>query len=99
AFLRKFMKELAVGLLNGIVCALGIWAYNFFFSNSVELPIIVGTAMLTVIVTASVLGTFIPLTLNRFGIDPALATGPFITTLNDITGMFIYFFIGRLMYQ
>lgn len=99
ALLKKFLKELAVGLLNGIVCALGIWIYNYFFSDSTALPLIVSTAMLTVIVTASVLGTFIPLTLNRFGLDPALATGPFITTMNDITGMFIYFFIGRLLYQ
>jgi magnesium transporter len=51
-----------------------------------------------VIIVASVLGTFIPLTLNKFKVDPALATGPFITTLNDITGIFIYFMIGRLMY-
>jgi magnesium transporter len=98
ALLKKFFKEMAVGLLNGVICALAIWGYNFFFTGDQVLAFTVGTAMLTVIVSASVLGTFIPLTLNRFKIDPALATGPFITTLNDITGMFIYFFIGRLLY-
>lgn len=94
----KFFKELSVGLLNGLVCAAVILSYNLLFGNSLELAITVGTAMITVIVVASILGTFIPLTLNRFNIDPALATGPFITTMNDITGMFIYFLIGRLMY-
>lgn len=94
----KFFKELSVGMLNGLVCAAVILSYNLLFGNSLELAVTVGTAMITVIVVASILGTFIPLTLNRFNIDPALATGPFITTMNDITGMFIYFLIGRLMY-
>lgn len=94
----KFFKELSVGLLNGLVCAAAILSYNLLFGNSLELAITVGTAMITVIVVASILGTFIPLTLHRFNIDPALATGPFITTMNDITGMFIYFLVGRLMY-
>ena len=94
----KFFKELSVGLINGFICSLAIMIYNVMFGNPSELSITVSVAMLTVIVVASILGTFIPLTLNRFKIDPALATGPFITTMNDITGMFIYFLIGRLMY-
>jgi magnesium transporter len=51
-----------------------------------------------VIVIAALFGTLIPLTLDKYKIDPALATGPFITTVNDILGLFIYFMIGRLMY-
>jgi magnesium transporter len=50
-----------------------------------------------VIVFASISGTYIPLTLNRFGIDPALATGPFITTTNDIVGLIIYFGVGHML--
>lgn len=96
--LLKFFKELSVGLLNGIVCASVIMLYNIVFSNHMGIAITVSVAMLTVIVVASIMGTFIPLTLHRFKIDPALATGPFITTMNDITGMFIYFLIGRMMY-
>lgn len=95
----KFFKELSVGMLNGLVCASVILSYNLLFGNSIQLAVTVGTAMITVIVVASIMGTFIPLTLHRFNIDPALATGPFITTMNDITGMFIYFLIGRLMYN
>jgi len=51
-----------------------------------------------VIIFASFMGTFVPLTLNRFKINPALATGPFVTTLNDIIGITIYFLIGHLLY-
>jgi magnesium transporter len=93
----KFLKEVSVAFLNGIVLAVIVFAYGIF-TESLPLAITISTALMTVIIVASVLGTFIPLTLNRFKVDPALATGPFITTLNDITGIFIYFMIGRLMY-
>ena len=53
---------------------------------------------MSVIIFASLFGTFVPLTINRFNIDPALATGPFITTTNDVIGLFIYFWIGNLFY-
>jgi magnesium transporter len=53
---------------------------------------------MAVILFAAVLGTLIPLVLHRMKIDPALATGPFITTLNDIIGLFLYLMIGRMMY-
>lgn len=93
----KFLKQISVAFLNGIVLAAIAFAYGYF-TESFPLAITVSVAMMTVIIFASVLGTFIPLTLNRFKVDPALATGPFITTLNDITGIVIYFLIGRLMY-
>lgn len=93
----KFTKEISVAFLNGIVLAAIVFAYGIFMEE-LPLAITISTALMTVIIVASVLGTFIPLTLNRFKVDPALATGPFITTLNDITGIFIYFMIGRLMY-
>jgi magnesium transporter len=48
---------------------------------------------------ASFLGTFVPLTLHRFKLNPALATGPFVTTLNDILGITIYFLVGRILYS
>ncbi len=93
----KFFKQISVAFLNGIVLAAIVFVYGYF-TESLPLAITISTAMMTVIIFASVLGTFIPLTLNRFKVDPALATGPFITTLNDITGIVIYFMIGRLMY-
>lgn len=96
SILRKVAKESLVGLLNGLICSvlvfLGAFSIGFF-----ELGIIVSLSLLTVIVFAAVLGTMIPLVLNRYKIDPALATGPFVTTLNDIVGLFIYFSIGLLL--
>jgi len=93
----KLVKELSVGLINGIICSALIWAYAFIIEDW-KLAATVSAALLTVILCASFLGTFVPLTLNRFKINPALATGPFVTTLNDVIGISIYFLIGRLLY-
>lgn len=93
----KLTKELGVGLINGIICSLIIWSYAFLIEDW-KLAATVSLALLTVILCASFLGTFVPLTLNRFKINPALATGPFVTTLNDIIGITIYFLMGRLLY-
>jgi magnesium transporter len=62
-----------------------------------ELSLTVSVALITVIIFASILGTLTPLLLERFKIDPALATGPFITTTNDVVGLGFYFLIGRLI--
>ncbi|MBK7667070.1 MAG: magnesium transporter [Sphingobacteriaceae bacterium] len=94
----KLMKELGVGIINGIICASLIWGYAFLI-ESWKLAATVSIALFTVILCASFLGTFVPLTMNRFKINPALATGPFVTTLNDIIGITIYFLVGRLLYH
>jgi magnesium transporter len=94
----KLMKELGVGLINGLICSSLILGYNMLISDSIQLAITVSVALITVIMFASFLGTFVPLTLHRFKINPALATGPFVTTLNDILGITIYFIVGRLLY-
>jgi len=96
---RKLLKEFLVGLINGAICSSVIFVYNMFFSDSYMLTLTVSTALLTVIVFASVFGTFVPLVLNKFKIDPAIATGPFITTINDITGLFIYLSIARMFFS
>jgi magnesium transporter len=95
----KLSKEFLVGLMNGIICAAIIFAYNTAFQNPTQLSLTVSISLLTVIVFAAMFGTIIPIILNRFKIDPAVATGPFITTMNDIVGLLLYFYIGRLMYM
>lgn len=95
----KLLKELGVGLVNGLVCSSLIFGYNMLISDSFALATVVSIALITVILFASFLGTFVPLTLHRFKINPALATGPFVTTLNDIIGITIYFLVGRLLYN
>ena len=95
---RKLFKELGVAAINGIILSTVIFAYNFFFSESFALTVTVSTALFSVIIFASMFGTFVPMFLNRMKIDPALATGPFITTVNDIMGLFIYLMIGRAFF-
>jgi magnesium transporter len=94
----KLLKELGVGLINGVICSALILGYNLLINESWKLAATVSIALFTVIICASFLGTFVPLTMNRFKINPALATGPFVTTLNDIIGISIYFLVGRLLY-
>ncbi|MBM3420528.1 MAG: magnesium transporter [Bacteroidetes bacterium] len=94
----KLGKEFMVALLNASILAILILGYNLLVSDSFALTITVSVALMAVIVFAAMFGTLIPLLLNRFKIDPALATGPFITTANDILGLMIYMLIGRVLY-
>ena len=96
--IARLTKEFLVALFNGLILAALIFVYNFFVSDSFALTLTVSTALLAVILFAALFGTFIPLILNRIKVDPALATGPFITTMNDIIGLFLYMIIGRLLY-
>ncbi|MGE0567162.1 MAG: magnesium transporter [Bacteroidia bacterium] len=75
-----------------------IWGYAYLIEDW-QLSATVSLSLLTVIMFASFMGTFVPLTMNRFKINPALATGPFVTTLNDIIGITIYFVMGRMLYH
>jgi len=95
---RKLGKELLVGLMNGTILAGLLFIYNYFFSDSLALTFTVSASVLVVIISAAIFGTVIPLILHRIKIDPALATGPFITTMNDIMGLFIYFMMGKILY-
>lgn len=95
---KKLMKELSIALFNGLICSTLVFLYNLLFSDSFALTITVSTALMTVIIFASLFGTFVPLVLDRAKIDPALATGPFITTTNDVIGLFIYFYIGKFFF-
>ena len=73
--------------------------YNHWVNAGWALTLTVSAAMFSVVVFASMFGTFVPLMLKRINIDPAVATGPFVTTLNDIIGMFIYLTFGTLFYN
>lgn len=95
---NRLVKEVSLSLLNGVILATILFLGSHFLLN-VELIIgvIVTIALMSVIIIASLIGTFVPLLLDKFGIDPALATGPFITTSNDICGILIYFSIAKLI--
>jgi magnesium transporter len=94
----RLAKEFLVALTNGMTLAGIVFIYNLFFSDSFALTMTVSLALLAVIIFASLFGTLIPLVLDKWKIDPAVATGPFITTSNDIIGLMIYFYIGRVMH-
>ncbi|GAB1449602.1 magnesium transporter [Bacteroidota bacterium] len=97
--LQKILKESRVALLNGLICSLLILGYNLVISPGYDLALTVSIALLTVIIFASLFGTFVPLLLNKLKVDPAIATGPFITTTNDLLGIAIYFSLGHFMYD
>lgn len=96
--LNKLTKELLIGLINGIICSTILFGASNLLGYSSRLATTVSIALFCIIIFASLFGTFIPLALNRFKIDPAVATGPFITTINDILGLSIYFYIGKLVF-
>jgi magnesium transporter len=95
---RRLFKEFIVAFTNGLILAGLIFAYSFLVNNSMALTVTVSSSLLIVIIFAALFGTTIPLLLNKMNIDPALATGPFITTMNDILGLFIYLMIGKILF-
>ena len=94
---ERLLKELGVALVNGIICSSIILVAAYVLGYGILLSITVSIALLSVIIFAALFGTLIPLTLDKYKIDPALATGPFITTVNDVLGLFIYFWIGQMI--
>ncbi len=97
-FKRKLLKEIYVSLLNGTACSIVIFVYTLIVGSSLSLGLTISSALFSVIIFATLFGAITPLVLNRYKIDPAIATGPFITTINDILGLIIYFLIGKVMY-
>lgn len=93
----KLGKELAVALINGLICSILLMSYGLVSGNSREIMMTVSLSLLSVILFAAVIGTVVPLALDKLKIDPALATGPFITTSNDLIGLFLYFMIGNVI--
>ena len=85
-------------MVNGLVLSSLIFGYSYFFEESMALSLTVSISLLSVIVFAALFGTLVPPMLDKYKVDPALATGPFITTVNDIFGLFLYFLIGHLLY-
>ncbi|MDG1395571.1 MAG: magnesium transporter [Flavobacteriales bacterium] len=96
---ERLLKELGVAMLNGIICSVLIMLITFLLGYPSSIYFTVSISLMAVIIFAALFGTFVPLVLNKYKIDPALATGPFITTVNDVLGLFIYFMIGKLFLE
>lgn len=99
SFGEKILKELLVSMITALVFSVLIFTYNFIFSDSLALTWAVSISLFIVIIFASVFGATIPLLLNKLKVDPALATGPFITTMNDILGLIMYMSVSRIFFD
>jgi len=96
---NRLFKETLLSILNGIILSAFLFGFIYFWRNEIDVALAISLSLVVVIIVAGIVGTFIPLFLNKRGIDPAIATGPFITTSNDIFGILIYFLIAKLILQ
>ena len=95
--MKQLGKESIVALINASIISLVVFAFNYFFLGDDVIIASVSLSLFAVVMFASLFGTLVPLTLEKFNIDPALATGPFITITNDIIGMVIYMLISSAL--
>ena len=92
---NRLVKEMLLALLNGVVLAVILLIFTWLWKGAFLSALAISISLVAVILVAGFIGTFIPLFLHKRGIDPAIATGPFITTSNDIFGILIYFWIAK----
>ena len=94
---NRLLKEIGLSLINGFSLTIIILIFGQIINQSFLVSATIAGSMMLVIVVAALVGTFVPIVLNKQGIDPAIATGPFITTANDIFGIFLFFYIAKLI--
>ena len=97
SLVSRLLKELGLSLINGFILGFLTILFGLATNLPIELSITISLSMLCVIVVAALIGTSIPILLDKKGIDPAIATGPFITTSNDIFGIFLFFYIAKII--
>jgi len=94
---NRLIKEMLLAALNGIILSVFLFLFVYVWEFDLKLALAISVSLVAVIIIAGLIGTFIPLFLDKRGIDPAIATGPFITTSNDIFGIVIYLMIAKLI--
>ena len=92
---NRLLKEIGLSLINGLALAFILVITGRLFEQDFIFSLTIGGSMILVIIVAALVGTFVPIVLDKKGIDPAIATGPFITTCNDILGIFLFFYIAK----
>ena len=93
----RLTKEMLLAALNGFILAIFLLLFIWIYIGELDKAVAISVSLVAVIIIAGLIGTFVPLFLNKRGIDPAIATGPFITTSNDILGILLYFWIAKLI--
>ena len=97
SLLQRLVKEVGLSLINGIALGILVILFGLIVGQDQLVSVTIAASLLSVIIVAALVGTFVPIILNKQGIDPAIATGPFITTSNDIFGIFLFFYISKLV--
>ena len=97
SLISRLFKEISLTILNGIILGGLIILFGFIIEQPIDMSITISVSMILVIIVAALIGTSVPIILNRLGIDPAIATGPFITTGNDIIGILLFFYIAKII--
>ena len=93
----RLLKEISLSLINGFLLSSILILFGVLINQDISLTLTVSISLMGVIIISALIGTFVPIILNKKGIDPAIATGPFITTSNDIFGIFIFFYLAKLI--
>lgn len=97
SLLSRLVKEIGLSLINGFALSIVLIIVGRIINQDLKLSLTIALSMMSVIIVAALVGTFTPIVLNKNGIDPAIATGPFITTSNDIFGIFLFFYIAKII--
>ena len=97
SLISRLIKEVSLTILNGLILSIIIILFGLGINQSLEMSITISVSMIFVIIVAALIGTSVPILLDKFGIDPAIATGPFITTGNDVIGILLFFYIAKLI--
>ena len=95
SLINRLFKEIGLGLINGLILSIVLIIFGEIINQDMLLSLTVAGSMMSVIILSALIGTFVPIILHRQGFDPAIATGPFITTANDIFGIFLFFYIAK----
>jgi magnesium transporter len=95
SLLNLLIKEIGLSLINGIALSFVLILFGFIIQQDLIISLTIAGSMMGVIIIAALIGTFVPIILDKKGIDPAIATGPFITTSNDIFGIFLFFYMAK----
>ena len=97
SIISRLFKEVSLTLLNGIILSIIVILFGLVINQPMDMSLTISASMICVIIVAALIGTSVPIILDRFGIDPAIATGPFITTGNDIIGIILFFYIAKVI--
>jgi magnesium transporter len=94
---QRILKVMVVAIVNALVISSLVMGFNLMFDLDIRLALVVSIALFSVVLLSSLMGTITPMILDRFGINPAVAAGPFITTANDLLGLAVYFLVAHVL--